>query len=220
MMLVKACQYLLAMLHLFGASPENIADDESQEESPHGICAGLHYEPSSGALYDSANKVSPAQCDASKIYSYTSRTALVWTSLVGQLSNWLALPLDSWPWDEVAEVSFIYTQCGCECTPEGTCDELLVGCPVGFWIAALLQCATLWATAGTGPNAEIAARRCDIMDPLGQVFVATSLFFPFLRLIDIMTSGWPVFALLNKLGSLAARPESLSKSKDFVLNAS
>lgn len=85
--------------------------EEDAEPSPHGICAGLRGEPSPASLYDQANKVSPAQCNDVMIISHTDGSVLDWMELFDNLSIWLRLPLDAWPWDQVGEAAFRYTQC-------------------------------------------------------------------------------------------------------------
>eukprot|EP00928_Gymnodinium_smaydae_P030461 TRINITY_DN22652_c0_g1_i1.p1 TRINITY_DN22652_c0_g1~~TRINITY_DN22652_c0_g1_i1.p1 ORF type:complete len:800 (+),score=193.87 TRINITY_DN22652_c0_g1_i1:100-2499(+) len=185
-----------------GAAP---AVEDVAELSPHGMCAGLRDEPSAGALYYSSNRISPAQCDSVRIHSRATGGVLNWTRLSGRLSEWLELPVEAWPMGEVAEMAYEYTDCGCECGDGRLCPDLFEGCPVGFWIAAFLHCASTWALAGNGAGvaAEAAYRRCASMDPLGSLATAASQYFPFLRLFDLVLSGWPLFSLLNRLGVLA-----------------
>lgn len=214
---------LFVVCVILSDSAQGCADEShlrivGEDANVHGICAGLSSDASPGALYSEANKITPSQCSEVEIPSYIDGRPLNWTAFARQVSGWLTMPLDAWPWEDVGEAAFHYTHCGCECNPEGDCHELAAGCPIGFWIASLLHCATLWASGGAGPGAEAAERRCQSMDPFGQLFEATSIFFPFLRLIDILLSGWPLFAILLKVGALApgvhAAPQQAVLSED------
>eukprot|EP00927_Polykrikos_kofoidii_P053809 TRINITY_DN48362_c0_g1_i1.p1 TRINITY_DN48362_c0_g1~~TRINITY_DN48362_c0_g1_i1.p1 ORF type:complete len:869 (+),score=102.54 TRINITY_DN48362_c0_g1_i1:94-2700(+) len=215
----RFARLLLATVRLSWASSEIDASSTEMEGTIVGMCSAGLSEGTPGpdaAVYAWGNRISPQFCELTRMRNPISGKLVNWTRLAAHLKNWLELPLESWPWAEVASFAYEFTLCGCKCTePGATCFDFIVSCPVGSWVAALLYCAVTWVAPHGDETEHVSESTCKQIDPLAHLFTNRSSYFSGIKLYDILVSGWPVFTLLRKIEALA----TLSKSHVFVTSS-